>query len=375
MAVFKRGKFYWYEFTFRGERIRESTKQGNKEVAFTMQAAKRTQLAKGEVGIVEKQPAPTLKEFEPRFTKAIETLCASKPATISFYKSKLRPLLGYEPLAAAPLDVIDEAAVNAYKQHRARQVSRRNRALSPASVNRELATLRRLLRLAQEWKLIDRVPRIRLLRGEQEREFVLTPEQEKLYLATAPAVLHDFAVLSLDTGLRIGEALTLEWPQVHLEPARGATLGYLRVLGNRSKNSRPRNIPLTARSVETLKSLSPAKQGLVFHRGDGSPLYQTWLNQQHSALRTLLKLPVDFVPHSFRHTYGTRLGEAGADAFTIMRLMGHSSVTVSQRYVHPTPEAMERAVQRLQDLNRSAGLPTKSTTLENAKKRESKLSH
>ena len=41
-------------------------------------------------------------------------------------------------------------------------------------------------------------------------------------------------------------------------------------------------------------------------------------------------MPADFVLHSFRPTYGTRLGETGADAFTIMKLMGHSSVTISQ---------------------------------------------
>jgi integrase len=54
-------------------------------------------------------------------------------------------------------------------------------------------------------------------------------------------------------------------------------------------------------------------------------------------------LPADFVLHSLRHSALTRLGEAGADAFTIMKLAGHSSVTVSQRYVHPTPESVERA--------------------------------
>jgi hypothetical protein len=47
----------------------------------------------------------------------------------------------------------------------------------------------------------------------------------------------------------------------------------------------------------------------------------------------------------------TRLGEAGADAFAIMRIAGQSSVTVSQGYVHPTPEGMERAFERLQKLN------------------------
>ena len=47
----------------------------------------------------------------------------------------------------------------------------------------------------------------------------------------------------------------------------------------------------------------------------------------------------------------TRLGEAGADAFSIMKIAGHSSVTVSQRYVHPTPEGMDRAFDRLEVLN------------------------
>jgi len=78
------------------------------------------------------------------------------------------------------------------------------------------------------------------------------------------------------------------------------------------------------------------------------------LDHLHLDFRKTLKMPEEFVLHSLRHTYGTRLGESGADAFTIMRLMGHSSVTVSQRYVHPTPEALERAVERLEGLNQQA---------------------
>jgi integrase len=68
-------------------------------------------------------------------------------------------------------------------------------------------------------------------------------------------------------------------------------------------------------------------------------------------VRDTLKLSKEFVVHSLRHTMLTRLGEAGADAFTIMKIAGHSSVIVSQRYVHPTPEGMERAFQRLETLN------------------------
>jgi integrase len=82
-----------------------------------------------------------------------------------------------------------------------------------------------------------------------------------------------------------------------------------------------------------------------------SPLQASLLGQQQKRVREVLKFPADFVLHSLRHTFGTRLGEAGADAFTIMRLMGHSTVTVSQRYVHPSPEAVELAFGRLVELN------------------------
>jgi len=68
---------------------------------------------------------------------------------------------------------------------------------------------------------------------------------------------------------------------------------------------------------------------------------------QHKRVREALKLPADAVIHSFRHTFGTWLGETGADAFTILKAMSHSTVVVSQKYVHPTPEATERAFERL----------------------------
>ncbi len=378
MSVYKRGRLYWYEFVWRVERIRQPTKQTNKRVAEQMEAAHKTALAKGEVGIRDRARIPTLRQFEDRFVKAIETDCSDKPSTIEFYKAKLRYVLDYEPLARCRLSSIDEALVDAFKQHRRNQTSRRGKRLSVASVNRELATLRRLLRLAQKWKVIDRVPRIKMLRGEHKREFVLSFEHENLYLEMAPESLRDPAILMLDEGLRVRETRLLEWPDVHLTPAPGARFGYVTIRAENAKNAKKRNLPLTARAVEMLKRRGPAQQGYVFTRSDGRPLYQTWLNQQHSKLRDTLKLTKDFVPHSFRHTYGTRLGEGGADAFTIMKLMGHSTVLVSQLYVHPTPESMEKAVESMAALNPNASrseVPTKLTTTTKSSRDVKKLSH
>jgi integrase len=369
--VYRRGNTWWYEFVFDGERVRESTKQSNKRVAEQMEAAAKTQLAKGEVGIEERKKAPTFAEFAPRFMATIETQCADKPATVRFYRAKLKYLEA--ALADIRLDKIDEDAIEAYKNNRARTKSRRKRPLSPGAVNRELATLRRLIRMAHEFKLINRIPRVRMLRGEMEREYILTHELEPLYLAACPDPLDSIALLLLDCGLRNTEARLLDWTDVHLEPAAGAKYGYVTIRAFNSKNSKPRNVPLSERVVRMLKIRGPQKSGLVFTRESGHELTAAELDQKHDRVRKMLKLPTDFVLHSLRHTFGTRLGEAGADAFTIMKLMGHSTVTVSQRYVHPSPESVERAYERMQALNSAEAakrfvVPTNSPTVDDRKK-------
>lgn len=352
MAIYKRGNTWWYEFYFDGQRIRSSTKQSNKRVAEQMEAAKKTQFAKGEVGIQERKKAPTLAEFGPKFERAIETLCADKPETITFYKEKLRRLVADRQIAGLRLDAIDEAVIDGYKQRRTRQKSRYKRPLSPASVNRELATLRRMLRLAQEWKMLDRVPRIRMLRGERNRDFVLSHQLQPKYLDAAPEPLKDVAVLILETAVRPGEAADLQWSDVHLNPAVHAKFGYIAIRKGKSPKAR-RNLSLTARAAEMLKARKTATESAWVFPGDSSAaaILVTSLDHQHEDVRAALELSAEFVVHSLRHTMLTRLGEAGADAFTIMRIAGHSSVTTSQRYVHPTPEGLERAFERLEDLN------------------------
>ncbi len=350
MSLYKRGNAYWFHFWFRGEHVQKSSHQSDRRAARSIEAAYRTALAKGDVGVLERKPAPPLKDFAQRFMDAIQVRCAEKPRTIAFYSEKLARLLEYEPLASARLDRIDEALIEDYVQARRKRVA-------PASVNRELATLRRALRLAQEWRLIDRVPRIRLLPGERVREFVLSPQHERLYLAAAPHPLRDVAVLILDSGMRVGEALGLEWRDVHLEPANGSRFGYIHVRDGKSRNAR-RNLSLTARVRAMLEDRAAAQNGSpwVFPGGEGGCFRVTSLGHQHGKVRALLALPRDFVVHSLRHTMLTRLGEAGADAFSLMRIAGHSSVTVSQRYVHPSPESLERAFERLEALNERAGL-------------------
>jgi integrase len=350
MAIFKRGRNYSYSFFWNNQHIQRSTKQPNRQVALMLQAAHKTRLAKNELGIYERGPVPTLKQFSQRFldNAGVGRKRAPRLSTLEFYAFRLNTILKFEPLASAPLDRIKPELVQRY-------INRRQAEVSPACINRDLATLRRCLRVALELEVIDKVPRITLLQGERERSFVLSAAQERLYLAAAPQPLKDVAVLMLDTGLRVGEAVSLEWSSIHTDPVNGSRFGYLQVRSGKSQNAK-RNVPLTKRVNAMLENRrSETKMPWVFASEDSQgPLSRSTVSHQHTALRRLLDLPDDFVVHSFRHTALTRFGESGVDSFTIKKLAGHSSVMVSEKYVHPTPESLERAFERLEEYNARA---------------------
>jgi integrase len=351
---------WWIRYTDASGKLRRE-KTGTKSAAITLYHKRKTEALEGKK-LPEKLrlARPTLREFSKRFLQAVQTRCAAKPRTAKFYAEQVKRLLEYEPLANSRLSDLDEALVEDFVQHRSSSFVRRctkrgvkistERRVSPSTVNRALATLRRLLRLAQEWRVIDRVPRIRLVTGEHSRDYVVSYEQEQMYLEFAPQHLGELAMLGLDTGLRVGEALALEWRDVHLVP-NGSQWGYIQVRDGKSRNAR-RAIPLTRRAHDMLAQRQAASETLlVFADDDCNVPRVSSLDHLHAKTRKTLKLPHEFVLHSLRHTYLTRLGLAGVEAFTIMRLAGHSSVTVSQRYVHPTPQAMENAVAKLDNMN------------------------
>jgi integrase len=352
MSIFKRGGTYYFEFVYNGKRYVQSTRVKNQRDAAEIERAYRTALVKGEVGIVERKTAPTFREFSIRFLEAISVSSADRPATVKFYTQRTSQLLKYPTFRNAKIDAIDESMIERY-------VTARRAEVSPASCNRELATLRRALRLAEDWKLIVKAPRIRLLKGERSRTFVLTYQQERDYLQACPADLRDAATVMLDTGLRIGELTNLKWEDIRFQPVGAARFGSVKVRAGKSEKAL-RTLSLTSRASAVLFARRKGSVSDYVFPGESpdAPILVTSFDHQHRKVceptidgKKMVRFPREFVLHGLRHTFLTRLGEAGADAFTIMKLAGHSSVTVSQRYVHPTPESCELAFERLEALN------------------------
>src|SRR5437016_4454714 len=183
MAVYKqpKSKNWWYKFTWNGKQIRESTKQTNKSIARQIEAAHKTALAKGEVGIRERKPVPTLAKFaDDKFLPFVRATKAEKPRTITFYETTVANLKSFRKLAGLPLDRINSEVLGefvAFRQAASMKVS---------TVNRELATVRRMFHLAQEWGDVRTwLPRVKMNPGENARMRVLGIEEEEAYVTAA----------------------------------------------------------------------------------------------------------------------------------------------------------------------------------------------
>ncbi|MGA7770480.1 MAG: site-specific integrase [Candidatus Sulfotelmatobacter sp.] len=366
MSLYRRdgGDVYWYEFRFQGRRIRESTNTTNRAAARDIEAAKRIELAKGEAGIVEKGPMPTVAEYSEIFKKQMESEHSKKPKTKSYYFNSLRGLALYTPLQKARLDCV-ERHVDGFIAKRRAMKKRGGGTISVASVNRELETLRRMLYCAQKQNVIDRVPRISRIPGEVGRDRVLSCAEEQAYLAAACPLLRDIGTVLIDTALRPEEAFRMTWENVHFKPAEGSQYGRIFNPFGKTKLSR-RTVSMTARVAALLSMRHEAagkpKTGWAFPADTASEHVDSLKSQHRKALK--VSGVKAFVLYDLRHSMLTRLGEAGCDSFTIQKIAGHASITTSAKYVHPSDERLEGAFARLAAYNAKKEAELKAATVQ-----------
>lgn len=357
MAIFKRGRVYWYHFIFNGVHVQQSSKQGNPRVARQLEAAHRTSLAKGEAGFRDRKTAPSLGDFivnrfEPWAKAQFET---SSPKTWrDWYRCNLRVLVGFSALSAKRLDQLTSEDVAGFA------ADRRARGLQVSTVNSSLRVLRRVFRKASEWGAYDGpMPRIEMMRGEQHRERVLSRNEEARYLAACDEQLLGVATVLADTGMRPEECYRLLWESVSWTNGRS---GSIQITHGKSPAAR-RVLPMTPRVRSVIEMMwrqqGRPPEGWIFpantRSGHVEPstfkkrharVFRDLTNEAATANQPSIR---PFVFYCFRHTFATRLGESGIDAWTLCRIMGWSNVSMSSRYVHPSNEAVLRAVERLQE--------------------------
>lgn len=345
MSIYKRGYVYWYKFMWNGELIRESTKQGNDRKARNMESAHRAALANGLVGIREKKPAAALTDFLTNdFQPFVETKHAVKPSTVEYYTDGVRMIRKCD-WASLPIDKITD-------QH-AQHFAAKHAKLSPSRINCGLRTLRRALNLAFEWGKLERPAKITLAKGERQRDRVLTDAEWQQYIIECPQPWRDAAIIIRGTGMRPGEVFSLRWENIHLN----GTGGLIQITDGKTKAAR-RMLPMLPVVHDALKArhdgAGKPEFGWVFPATsrEGHLNKDTAKDQHAKAIERANekakkaeggRMLQHFQPYILRHTALTQLAQSGCDAFTLAKIAGHSSITITQRYIHPQADAIDRA--------------------------------
>lgn len=262
-------------------------------------------------------------------------------------KSTLKPLKDY--FKRKRLRSITYSDLRNYKLARLRSKSQRDdiTPLSIATVNRELSVLRRMLSIARQQRWILESPfafgeSLIAAADEKHRDRVLSRTEEKRLLAQCIGPrehLRGIIICALDTGMRRGEILLLRWCDVDLKT------GLLSVEAMHTKTLRQRQLAISGRLAKELRRLhklaQPQPTDRVFGLADNfkRSFKTACTNAQIEDLRF----------HDLRHTFATRLSEAGMTSDLIARLLGHSQTKTTYRYVNITEETAKRAVELLKN--------------------------
>ena len=229
---------------------------------------------------------------------------------------------------------------------------RRQEGAQPGTINREVGLLSSALNYARkEWgwdvpnpaqgrRLREPEGRVRWLSKAEAAALIRAAEVEQ----QAPH-LADFIRLALHTGCRRGELLGLEWSRVDLQ------VGLIHLEARHTKSGRRRSVPLNADARGAIISRArfraqhcPASPW-VFCTKQGKRIQSVKRSFATACRRAGIE---DFRIHDLRHTCAAWLVSAGAPLSEVRDLLGHASVTMTERYAHLAPENVRAAVALLE---------------------------
>lgn len=329
---------------------------------------------------VERDKHSTLRTF---LDERYEPWALAHLKSATFQLARLRS--DFEDKLAEPLVAFNPFVVEGLRQ------KWKKAGAKPRSINRDIQRLQSVLSRAVEWGVLERHPlagmkplkadktgRVRFLSPAEEAALrkALTSREDakrkarirlntwrvarhKKPLPERPGELVDhikpLVLLALNTGLRRGELLGLTWSAVNL------TGKQLTVTAETAKSGHTRRIPLNTEALATLtawhkRAGKPGTDAYVFPGAEGERMQRI-----DSAWESLMKRAglwikdkddpkkgrATFRLHDCRHHFASRLVQAGVDLYTVKELLGHSEITMTERYSHLAPDNLRAAVEKM----------------------------
>jgi integrase len=364
VSVYKRGGTWWFNFWFEGQHVQRPTKVKSRTQALKMQAIHKSQLALGKYGLGSKKEIPKFSTFAERY---LEYSKANKPAYV--VERYLIPKTLVPFFSRFLLSEITPFVLEKYKQKRLADKVKK------ASINREIGLLKSMLSSAVKWQLIDsnpardgklfkldELPSTRVLSHEEEEKLLAACDDPELKLR-APH-LKTFIMAAIYTGLRRGELLRTRFAEdLDFEN------NVLTVRKSKTKAGRGRQIPLNSLLRKQLLKWKEESPGPWVFPSPSNP--REHLRDIKHSFQRAVKLSgiAHLTMHQLRHTFCSRLSDAGVPLAVIQELAGHASPVVTRRYMHPANELKIKAVELLLKAKKEAVPTTKPTTPKHRPKR------
>jgi len=378
MTTFRRGSTFWYEFSFAGQRIRESSKSTSKGVCERLERERRRKLELGVQGL-ETAAKPLL------FSVAVKNLLLEQephwaPKTRLIHSNSFAHL---EPhFAKKLLNEIRPEHISAYQRARLKEGA------AGRSINIETSLIRMTLRKAKLWANIE--DEVKSLKENRDTGRELSDDEVIRLLSVCKASvsrgLYPAVLTSIHTGLRSQELRLLRWHQVDLLE------GIITVGKSKTEGGEGRLVYLSALAIQTLQNwrgqfpdvkLSHAvfpreSYGLKGKKGTfgGAVVpYRTFPDQAIGSFATAWGTArkaagVSCRWHDLRHSCASRIAAGGATDQTLQALLGWMSPKMIEKYSHVRADAKRRAVAVFDVVSSDLEVPTNlphSAEVENQK--------
>lgn len=320
MGIYKVKNTYYIDLYADGRRVRRAV--GNKKDAENALSALKADILRGEYRFK--------KDWKVRFEDfAKEYLEYAKINKRSWTRdeSSLKNLLPH--FKDMLLSKINPLHIEEYKKMRLEKVK-------TSTINRELTCLKHMFTIAEKFRKFNGKNPVKDVKFFQERQFIiriLDREEIKKLINASTGYLRAMIILALNTGMRKGEILNLKWNDIDFIE------DYIYI--KETKSNVIRKIPINSIVRTTLKGIK-RENDFVFYSPKTETRFIDFFRSFKSACRKVDINDLRF--HDLRHTAATLMVMGGIDLVTVSQILGHSTIQMTMKYAHPTPENKRKAV-------------------------------
>lgn len=349
MVLFRQNSVWIMRFEVNGVKVFESTGMKNKRRAMAVERRAK-KYAETRKYIISERPWSLKDKTEITFQEAIERAYLEHWHSKVYGKdSRSKLYMALHFWGNMNLNEINEEHLSRFYLHL------EGLGRSDSTISRYKACFRKLFRMAKlEWKSLNQMPYIRISKPKYHRTRVVSRSEEIRLLKTlreemgknpysyGPHVA-DLCEVLVDTGMRVGEVLKIEFDE-HVDMNYGTGFPVVKLFPGMTKSGKPRIVPLSDRAAQVLQRRSKTFPDRLFPYGSNA-MAKTF---RKARKRMQLNHDRDFVLHALRHTCASRMVLSGVSIYDVKEMLGHSSITVTERYAHLNVDKLKAAVDLVQ---------------------------